>query len=234
MKKKQMRGNRKEIKFNLMDVANPGSKLPCKIDVTNGAIFIDPKGYGHKSEISGGSPIAIEFYEGMLRVVAWKDINTNTATVIEMEGARESLRVVKAKPDTTLENKLIAKSRKIKNPSMLDFIITNGAGDKRVVWEYIEEGNSGDYDPKDPDDYPHLRFSCDVFRRDCDDVPDKGDWEGLDDTSYCTLLPINTPKWMLMMAAKEILVDLERASHKRAVEGKSWLCISDFNGKKPL
>lgn len=89
----------------------------------------------------------------------------------------------------------------------------------RVTWEDIGEGLSGDYDNTDSDDVPLLRFSCD---RKVD-----GDWEQIDDGSYCTRCPTNTPRKSLRRFAKEILDACEQPSPKRRLEELSWLCPED-------
>ena len=94
----------------------------------------------------------------------------------------------------------------------------------KVVWEDIGEGVCGDYNPADKDDVALLRFSCDrkVGRR----------WEGIDDASYCTRMPVNTPRSILKRALKVIMKELadglKNGTKKRAMEAMSWLCPDDF------
>ena len=91
----------------------------------------------------------------------------------------------------------------------------------RVTWEWIGEGWSGDYNPDDPEDTPLLRFSCDKLVN--------GDWEGMDDASYCTQLPITTPKKYLKRGAEIILEAIDTdSSYKRELEWLSWFCLDDF------
>lgn len=94
-------------------------------------------------------------------------------------------------------------------------------GDYRVMWEWIGEGWSGDYDPDDPLDTRLLRFSCDKYV--------DGEWEQMDDASYCTALPINTPTEHLEIAADRIFDAIENASYKRELEYLSWFDPSDFS-----
>ena len=100
-------------------------------------------------------------------------------------------------------------------------------GDKRVTWEHIGEGFSGEYDPEDPEDYPHLRFSCDQLCTGTNENPDTW-WESISDGSYCTRLPITTPRHLLERASQRILDALEQPSPKRQLEQLSWLCLEDF------
>ena len=55
----------------------------------------------------------------------------------------------------------------------------------RVEWEDIGEGICGDYNPEDPDDHPLLRFSVSILL--------DGQWEAVEDASYCTQMPVDTP-----------------------------------------
>lgn len=93
-------------------------------------------------------------------------------------------------------------------------------GDRRVVWEWIGEGWCEQYDPLDPDDERLLRFSC--FER-------LGDaWVPMDDASYCTGLPVDTARALLVRAAQGILDAIERQRYKCRLEELSWLCPEDF------
>lgn len=96
----------------------------------------------------------------------------------------------------------------------------------KVVWEFIGEGMSGDYDPTDPEDTPLLRFSC--YRYSLAHET----WEPLDDASYCTHLPISTPVEHLKIAAGVILEALTKPSFKRELEYLSWFNPSDFSHLK--
>ena len=102
-------------------------------------------------------------------------------------------------------------------------------GNTRVIWEWIGEGNEGDYNEDDPTDVPLLRFSC--YKR----VKNKGDqfmcfdeWEEMSDASYCTCLPIHTSIGMLAQAAALILQAIQDVNYKRTLEGYSWFSPEDF------
>lgn len=56
---------------------------------------------------------------------------------------------------------------------------------RMVQFSHIGEGLNGDYDPNDPDDIPLLRF--DIY-----ELVD-GEWQQMDDASYCTGIPVDTP-----------------------------------------
>jgi hypothetical protein len=99
-------------------------------------------------------------------------------------------------------------------------------GNLKVEWEWIGEGNDGDYDPADKEDEPLLRFSC--SRRELVQLTGEDDWEQLDDGSYCTQLPVTTPVSHLVRAALSILEAAEQPSPKRRFEELSWLNPGDF------
>lgn len=108
----------------------------------------------------------------------------------------------------------------MKNPSFKDYVVRNKKGNRRVTWEWIGEGWSCDYNENDPDDEPLLRFSCDekIGRQ----------WEGMEDASYCTRLPITVPKKYLKRGAEIILEAIEDISYKKRLEELSWFCPEDF------
>ena len=104
-------------------------------------------------------------------------------------------------------------------------------GDYRVVWEYIGEGWSGDYDPEDPSDIPLLRFSCSK-RTTCADHSEG--WEELPDSSYCTRMPATTSMHVLAAAASEIMEAIyKKESYKRQLEHLSWMAPGDFKVSIP-
>lgn len=130
--------------------------------------------------------------------------------------------------DLTVEEKiakLIAKARKMGSPKEREFFWS----DFKVVWEYIGEGMSGDYNPEDEKDYPHLRFAC--YKRPEGHTKGHFEWEQVDDASYCTCLPISTPKTILKLASDKILLGLGE-DYKKRLEELSWLSLESF--KKEL
>jgi len=67
--------------------------IETAIEVLDEQIWIKPKGYGDISSGDGyGVPICIERYDGHLRVILWPDINAEEPVIVDMEGARESMR----------------------------------------------------------------------------------------------------------------------------------------------
>jgi hypothetical protein len=105
-------------------------------------------------------------------------------------------------------------------------------GTRKVVWEYIGEGWSGDYDPDRKGDQPLLRFSC----YECQETgfaPDDPDrWRQMDDASYCTRMPVGTPTGILAQAAAVVLEAVEDACYKRRLEELSWLRPEDFGKRR--
>ena len=100
-------------------------------------------------------------------------------------------------------------------------------GDYKVVWEWIGEGVSGDYNPDDPNDVPLLRFSCYKY----DAVQE---WLPLEDSSYCTDMPLSSSVRMLAYAAAIIMEAIStKASYKRELEYLSYFCPQDFDHIKP-
>lgn len=70
---------------------------------------------------------------------------------------------------------------------------------------------------------PLLRFSC--FKR----KDSQEDWEEITDSSYCTLLPVETPMPNLSAAATIILEAVKDVNYKKRLEELSWLCMEDFD-----
>lgn len=90
----------------------------------------------------------------------------------------------------------------------------------KVSWSECGEGYNGDYNPEDPDDVELLRF--DVYRW------DGIDWEPVDNASYCTGVPVNTPTERQTELLRVILDDVAddvRAgiSIKKKCEHLSWI-----------
>jgi len=109
--------------------------------------------------------------------------------------------------------------------SFKHIVIINKKKNRRVTWEWIGEGWSGDYDENDPQDTPLLRFYC--------DKKVKGGWEEMSDASYCTRMPITSPKDYLKRAAEIILQAIEDGgSYKKRLEELSWFCPEDFEKKE--
>lgn len=96
-----------------------------------------------------------------------------------------------------------------------------------VLWEYIDEGADGDWDPENPDDTPLLRFS--VHQPDPEELVDPGwPWVQVDDGSWCTNMPVDTDTMLLGRALHYILSqvgDAVRAGESidRVSQELSWL-----------
>jgi hypothetical protein len=86
----------RDKKFNVTvfsQAPDDDTKIECKIESVNGILFISPKGYGdYASEDGYGTPIAVEIWDGHLRVLVWDDINKEDPRILDLEGAKESLR----------------------------------------------------------------------------------------------------------------------------------------------
>lgn len=101
--------------------------------------------------------------------------------------------------------------------------IVSKCGKYMACWEWIGEGKGGDYDEEDPNDVPLLRFSCHSRQH------RTGVWEQIDDTSYCTRMPIDTDRKILTVALQAVLDELVDNIHspKKPMEFMSWLCPED-------
>jgi len=106
----------------------------------------------------------------------------------------------------------------VENISFDDIELSSGG--KKVVWEWIGEGWNGDFNPEDSDDVPLLRFSCYHFLN--------GDWQQMDDASYCTRMPISSNRFHLVKAAMIILEAIEDCNYKKRLEELSWFEPQDF------
>ena len=94
----------------------------------------------------------------------------------------------------------------------------------KVEWDWLGEGNSGDYQPSDPEDQPFLRFT--VYQT------QGAEWHEIDDSSYCTLIPITTPEEMLGKLARYILdkvkTELKQGHRVKGIcERLSWVTVKD-------
>jgi len=92
-------------------------------------------------------------------------------------------------------------------------------GSRRVVIGYFGEGRSGDYNPDDPEDKPHLRFYCDEQSEPSDGMDYDDYWEQITDGSYCTLLTTDVPLQEIVRFAGIIMDVLENnESPKKELE----------------
>lgn len=97
-----------------------------------------------------------------------------------------------------------------------------------VLTDETNEGCAGDYNPKDPNDYVHLRYYVDVES----DDPQISGWDGVENASYCTNIRADAPERVKHAALRKIadtLFPLLEAGmpYKRAAEGLSWMDGSD-------
>ena len=101
-----------------------------------------------------------------------------------------------------------------------------------VKVEWVDLGESlhgGDYDPEDPKDVSVLRFDGYYWDEDTE-------WTELNDSSYCTQVPVDTPKpilnEMLRHIADEYLACHESgASVKKIGERLSWIDPTNYKEK---
>ncbi len=86
----------------------------------------------------------------------------------------------------------------------------------KVEWVNLGEGKDGEYDNKDPNDVALLRF----------DISFNGDV--LQDGSYCTLVPVDTPEHILRKALERIMDAVKDKCvdgdcPKKVLEELSWI-----------
>lgn len=94
-------------------------------------------------------------------------------------------------------------------------------GPVRVSFEHIGEGYSGEYNPNDPEDRRLLRFY--IEERDED-----GDWNDVDNGSFCTTLTTDTSikdlvNYLTLIWGRVWEKLLAGESIKRECEKLSWL-----------
>jgi len=107
-------------------------------------------------------------------------------------------------------------------------------GELRIVWEYIGEGWQGEFGEVE-DDEPLLRFT--VYRHVDDPAlreelggSDDDPWIPVEDSSYCTRMPVMTPVATLRRALELMMDRVESDFHaddygcgvKRTCEELSW------------
>ena len=95
------------------------------------------------------------------------------------------------------------------------------SGNVKVEIEWIGEGLEGDYYDDDPEDIPLLRFS--VYRRE-----EGGEWEAVDDSSYCTQLSATVHPDTARRAVEYIMTWVKESldgdhSIKKICERLSWI-----------
>jgi len=98
-----------------------------------------------------------------------------------------------------------------------------------VEWSELGEAIDGDYNPDDPEDIELLRF--DVSR-----LVD-GEWEAIDDASYCTQVPVSATPEQRADGLEWIMDDVfEGASQgysiKKICERLSWISLESIKSGK--
>ena len=72
----------------------PRKKLPVNIMAESGKLWVHPAGFGDKTSADGhGWPIGMEIWQGRLRLIIFDDINIEEPKIIDLENARETLRM---------------------------------------------------------------------------------------------------------------------------------------------
>ena len=99
----------------------------------------------------------------------------------------------------------------------------------RVELVELGEGKCGDYDPDDPDDIELLRFDVSIFT--------DGEWQDIDDASYCTQLPTSATPEQKQSALEWIMNEvydgaLGGYSIKKICEVLSWISLKSLETNK--
>ncbi|MBQ1735687.1 MAG: hypothetical protein II038_12615 [Lachnospiraceae bacterium] len=95
-----------------------------------------------------------------------------------------------------------------------------------VEFVNLDEGLNGDFDPNDPEDVNLLRFDAYVYEDE--------NWTGIEDASYCTLIPADTDPDILGRAAVHMAQKIAQAISDNTRSVKivagllSWLSDEDF------
>ena len=93
-------GNRIILREQAADF--PPCTVPVRQMFDNGKLQLSPKGYGEKCAEDGeGIPIGLEIWQGRLQVIVFDDIRSEDPWIIDLENARQSLRITDPK-DTTV------------------------------------------------------------------------------------------------------------------------------------
>lgn len=72
----------------------PYSEIKVNILFEGGKIWIQPQGYGDKCSADGdGWPIALEIWQGRLRLIVYDDINKEDPQIINLDKSKESCRL---------------------------------------------------------------------------------------------------------------------------------------------
>jgi hypothetical protein len=149
--------------------------------------------------------------------------------------------VTKRQPKGTPVGGQFAEDRKPEGPALgsftnPDFGVRDAGGSPtelirdnvKVELEDIGEGISGEYDENNPEDVSLLRFYVSVRGED-------GEWEAVDDASYCTNLPTDLPDFKkkialnaLMNEFHNVLANDPTASVKGLGEQMSWIAPEDL------
>lgn len=98
-----------------------------------------------------------------------------------------------------------------------------------VEWTELGEGIDGDYNPDDPEDTELLRFDVSQLVN--------GEWEAIDDASYCTQVPVSATPEQKAKGLQLIMDEVyEWASQgysiKKLCERLSWISLESIETGK--
>ncbi len=87
--------NTERFAVTLHEQSGDAPKRAIKVNFLSesGKLWIQPEGYGDKTSAKGcGYPIALEVWEGRLRLIVFDDIHCEDPQIIDLEKAREGCR----------------------------------------------------------------------------------------------------------------------------------------------
>lgn len=82
-----------ELTLKELSSEHPKATIPVHLLCEHGKLWIRPTGYGDScSEDGQGFPIALELWQGQLRLVVFDDINNEEPQILDLENARQTNR----------------------------------------------------------------------------------------------------------------------------------------------
>jgi len=73
---------------------SPARAIKVNVLSEEGKLWIQPEGYGDKTSADGeGFPIGLEIWRGRLRLIVFADISTEDPQIIDLENAKETVRM---------------------------------------------------------------------------------------------------------------------------------------------
>ena len=82
-----------ELTLKELSSEHPKATIPVHLLCEHGKLWVRPNGYGDAcSEDGQGFPVALELWQGQLRLVVFDDINNEEPQILDLENARQTNR----------------------------------------------------------------------------------------------------------------------------------------------